>query len=231
MADEKPEDQDLEQIGERPRGADQLLGEEPESEVVVVPTDPEDLPEPTGPPTPKGEGAAPEEPLVAERETPADSELQPTDEPLRPEPEVGNPPLAEGATPPEPPAPEPEVVEVVEEAAPVQATAVALNEVNVDIDVDLAADLFAAPPPFAAGAPAAAGAQAEAAAAASVDTSAADGPPVEPHEAPAPLPETLPETELEPLEVVASEDDDPGLLEQVADAVADLWDDTKDAIT
>lgn len=99
------------------------------------------------------------------------------------------------------------------------------GEVAVDVP-----ELFASPPEFAAG-------SADQAPPTNLDqpsTGPADDPGAEAPGIPTSTYEPAPDgDDEEPITVSAQDDDkdDPTLLEQVADAVGDLWDDTKDAVT
>ena len=254
-ADEASTDEPInefeDQKPEVPRDPD---GDAP-SEVVVVETPDEP---PTGdepPPTPKeeavGDGSPPgigeiedippdQEPSPVDRLRPDRESPPPEDEADPPGEAVADvPPLPPDEAPVEPPAGEvappaehePPVAEHPPAAAPpAHEPPAAGHEPPTETEVDLPG-LYDAPPPYASGsdghAPPAGGV-------------APDDPGYEPAgEAvpgvPVPADDYEPETDDpadEPIEVKAEEDgDDAGLLEQVADAVGDLWDDAKDAVT
>lgn len=97
---------------------------------------------------------------------------------------------------------------------------------QVEEDADLSGDLFQEPPPFAGG-----------------SAIHPVGDLIPPTEGPAEVDVPVPDADVgpdglegppaEPIDITAEDDDDadPGFLEQVADAVGDLWDDARDAVT
>jgi hypothetical protein len=222
---------------ENPDGEPKLL--EPDAdddgvEVVEIPGG--DAVDPGGPPNifppdPKGEGEAPPPGGLDEN-----GEIQPDKEPdpidrLRPDRES---PPPEDEAPVAPPAgevaPEAPAGEVAPED-PAHEPPAAGHEPPADVGVDLP-ELHEAPPPYASGSdgdgrvpPSGDG---------ETSTTTVDDPGVGVPEVPAA--DYEPETDDpadEPLEVNAAEGegDEAGLLEQVADAVGDLWDDAKDVVT
>ena len=167
------------------------------------------------------DGKAPPDLKVEER---PEQELEIVDEPP-----VREPTDPKAETPDTPP---------VDEGAPEGEAAVheppAVDHAPADGEVELPADLYEPPPQYAAGADD----QAPPGGADPAPTTTVDDPGV--HTTDASVPPAgyddpaAPVTEDEPIEVRASSEgdgDDPSLLEQVADAVGDLWDDAKDVVT